>query len=495
MKRKELVWQGFGILTLLFCFFYLTRSVIFSVEEEYGLYYIVQKGDFFLWLNDIAHETGRITFYVLCWFWAGPMFLGPVAYKICLCIFVGLDLLVFFRLLYVHVNRQFAFFCTALLIPLLQINDQHNLLITYAYLHVPFILILLSIHFLIDYGKGKKGYSAVLWSALCNFVASFFQENFVLFYVSCFLILFFYEKEKHFFKRCLHALWELRFHVLGGIVFLAAYFLFRASCAGSSYSGNTPNFSQPLNSLIVLFTFLTGLFPGTTFYHLRNALPDLNLLAFIDWKNVVIILISTIFVCYLLYKMPRFSMPIPLAFLFIINAVLACLLHSFSQQYLDWVIHGDTYAYVPSFYAYIFLSVPPTLLLVYLYSRVRKKLRPFFIGIFALLYATFSILVAASNRYYTWIYHEHYEHYSNYEELFQTLNYEEFDPEAQILVTDPDPLVLLNNVQQCMTTVHYNAFFFQFTRNIGEINAEKGYYILSYENNEASIQYVSPASS
>ena len=243
MKRKELVWQGFGILTLLFCFFYLTRSVIFSVEEEYGLYYIVQKGDFFLWLNDIAHETGRITFYVLCWFWAGPMFLGPVAYKICLCIFVGLDLLVFFRLLYVHVNRQFAFFCTALLIPLLQINDQHNLLITYAYLHVPFILILLSIHFLLDYGKGKKGYSAVLWSALCNFVASFFQENFVLFYVSCFLILFFHEKEKHFFKRCLHALWELRFHVLGGIVFLAAYFLFRASCAGSSYSGNTANFS------------------------------------------------------------------------------------------------------------------------------------------------------------------------------------------------------------------------------------------------------------
>ena len=30
------------------------RSVIFSVEEEYGLYYIVQKGDFFLWLDDVS---------------------------------------------------------------------------------------------------------------------------------------------------------------------------------------------------------------------------------------------------------------------------------------------------------------------------------------------------------------------------------------------------------------------------------------------------------
>lgn len=134
----------------------------------------------------------------------------------------------------------------------------------------------------------------------------FFRKILSYFMFLVFLFSSFMKKKKHFFKRCLHALWELRFHVLGGIVFLAAYFLFRASCAGSSYSGNTPNFSQPLNSLIVLFTFLTGLFPGTTFYHLRNALPDLNLLAFIDWKNVVIILISTIFVCYLLYKMPRF---------------------------------------------------------------------------------------------------------------------------------------------------------------------------------------------
>ncbi len=101
--------------------FYLTSHVIFAVEEEFELFYIVQKGDFLSWLNTISHGTGRITFYVLCWFWGGPMFLGPEVYKIYLCVLVTLDFLVLFRLLYVHVSRSFAFLCTTMLILFLQI--------------------------------------------------------------------------------------------------------------------------------------------------------------------------------------------------------------------------------------------------------------------------------------------------------------------------------------------------------------------------------------
>ena len=89
-------------------------------------------------------------------------------------------------------------------------------------------------------------------SGLCSFVASFFQENFVLFYILCFAVIFYYEKKDGFWKRLWAALWKLRFHILGGAVFLAIYFSFRMSCDMANYAGNSLRLTQPLTSVKVL---------------------------------------------------------------------------------------------------------------------------------------------------------------------------------------------------------------------------------------------------
>lgn len=124
--------QYTGMALLLFFFFWITRHAIFGAQEEYGLFYIVQKGDFFAWLNYVSRSSGRITFYALSWFWAGPMwFSDPIVYKISICLLTTLDVMVFYRLLSVHVNRRFAAFAVTFLIIMFQISSQHNLLIAY----------------------------------------------------------------------------------------------------------------------------------------------------------------------------------------------------------------------------------------------------------------------------------------------------------------------------------------------------------------------------
>ena len=484
-ERRDFIWYGTGFLFLLACFFCLTSHVIFAVEEEWELYYIVQKGDFLSWLNHISHETGRITFYVLCWFWGGPMFLGPEVYKIYLCVLVALDFLVFFRLLYVHASHSFAFLCTTMLILFLQISNQHNLVVTYAYLHVPFILVMLSFHWLLDYTQKKKGYQAVLLSALCNGIASFFQENFVLFYIPCFFILFFARKEKNLFRRAIHSLWELRFHVLGGLVFLGSYFLFRASCGGGTYNGISSDFSHPLQSLRVLITFMLGMLPGLTF----GTVPDP--MAYLNWKNVLLPAAGSLFLALQLYRMPKITFSKVLVFTLAVSAVLSCLLHAFSPKYMDWVANG-TYAYVPSYYAYFFLGGIAAMLVIGIYQAIPwRKLKISFLLLFSLLCTTLSTAVSVSNQYFSQYYQERYEHYLAYQELFQTCAFSQWKPETQILLQDPDPTIQENTLLLSITTVYHDAAF-SIVRDAGELEAGRGYYILNYGEGTPFFQYIPP---
>lgn len=98
------------ILIGLLYFFWKTRYVIFGAYEEYELFYTVQKGDVFLWLDIVSRQSGRIGFYVLSWFWAGPMFIdNPMVYRIFLMLLVAVGVIVFFRLVYKHIDKQLAF--------------------------------------------------------------------------------------------------------------------------------------------------------------------------------------------------------------------------------------------------------------------------------------------------------------------------------------------------------------------------------------------------
>ena len=480
-----------GMAILLFLFFWMTRNAIFGAHEEYGLFYIVQKGDFFSWLNYISRDSGRITFYVLSWFWAGPMFLGPVAYKISICLLITIDIIVFYHLLSTHVNKKFAIFATTFIIITFQISTQHNLLISYNYLHIPFILLMISAHLLLNYCKGKMGYGAVVASALCSFAASYFQENFVLFYLFSFCIVFCYERRQGFWKKVGSALWKLKFHVLGGAVFLATYFGFRLAYSTGSYDGNSICLSQPLTSLEVLVRFITGMVPGRSFKVLASTVGLKETLAFIGKKDLVFILIATLFICYVLKHTERFKKPGLLYGAMALCSVLACILHSVSLQYVTWVSMGTTYAYVPSYYCCFFVNTFVCLIVHEIYSRLRKTPKRIFMIIFAVIIFGVTSMTVATNNYYNREYQTKFDHYESYRDYFKAGGIDDWEDSAQVLIVDDYPVEAVD-IHQCMTTVRYDAFFFTVTKDLGELDLEKNYYILTYDNGTLSAEKIEP---
>lgn len=476
--------QYTGMALLLFFFFWITRHAIFGAQEEYGLFYIVQKGDFFAWLNYVSRSSGRITFYALSWFWAGPMwFSDPIVYKISICLLTTLDVMVFYRLLSVHVNRRFAAFAVTFLIIMFQISSQHNLLIAYNYLHIPFILLMLSAHFLLKYCRGMMGYTAMILSALCSFAASWFQENFVLFYFFSFCIMFYYVKEQGFWKRVGTSLWKLKFHVLGGAIFLTSYFLFRLFCSTGSYSGNEICLSQPMTSLKVLGSFIVGMVPGRTFKALSENVGVGNLLQFVGKKDFIIIILGTVFICFLLHRIRPFKKSIWLYGALALCSVLACILHSVSLQYVTWVSGGATYAYVPSYYCCFFINTIICLLVHEIYGRLKKNGKRVIMVIFAVGILVFSTMTVATNKYYDREYQTKFNHYETYRDFFEDGGIDDWEDKAQVLLDDDYP-VFAEDIHQCMTTVRYDAFFFTVTTDINKIDKSRNYYVLTYKHDK-----------
>lgn len=479
-----------SMIFLLLLLFWRIRYPVFGAQEEYGLFYIVQKGDFFAWLNSISRQTGRITFYILGWFWAGPMFFSnPIVYKLSMYILITADFFCFFQLLKCHINERFAVFAVSFILITMQISNQHNLLIAYNYLHIPFILLMISMHLLLNYGKEKYSFKAVIISALLSFFASFFQENFCLFYILCFVIIFFYNKEKRLFRRIWKSLYTLRFHVIGGVVFLLIYFSFRITCSMEDYAGNTLCLSQPLASIKVLLTFISGMIPCRTFINLSKQIGVRTLLSFLTLEDLLATIVINILLCIMLHYSKCFKKSIYLYGSLLLSAILSCLLHAVSLQYITWVSSGNTYAYVPSYYASFFINTVLCLLIHSIYWKLHKKWKSGFLICFGCLMIIVSSLTISTNKYYNEYYRTEFEHYETYRSYFKTCGIENWSDSAQILINDSYP-VNMNLIQQSMTTVRYDAFFFMVTQDINQIDTNRPYYILTYDNNQITLETV-----
>lgn len=487
MEKYSRYIQYVGMILIMGYFFWQIRDVIFGVQEEYGLFYIVQKGDYFAWLDSVSKQTGRITFYVLGWFWAGPMLCpNPIVYKIVMYVLIAMDIFCFYYLLKRHVDERFAVFSVSFIIMMLQISHQHNLLITYNYLHIPFILLMISTHLLLNYCKGKSGYRAVIASACCNFAASFFQETFVLFYIVCFVVIMYYENTKGFLKRAVRSLWLLKYHVLGGAVFLIVYFLFRLSCNMGTYAGNSLCLTQPLMSVQVLAEFLTGMLPGRSFFELIKTVGAGCVLDFIGKKDIVFIILEILFLCILMKRLKPFKKSGYLYALLVLSAVLSCLLHSVSLQYITWVSNGNAYAYVPSYYASFFLDTIVCLWICSAYISASKYLKKLVLCIFAVITASLSIMTVSTNKYYNQEYNVEFDHYDTYLDFFKRSNLETWEDNAQVLLIDSYP-VDTTLIHQAMTTVYYDAYFFNVTTDENNLDQSRKCYVLTYSKSEIEL--------
>lgn len=479
------------VLVGLLYFFWKTRYAVFGAYEEYELFYTVQKGDYLLWLRLISERTGRVIYYTLSWFWAGTMFIdNPLVYRAFLCVLVVIDVIVFFRLVYEHIDKKFAFLAAVVVVATFQISDQHNLLISYSFLHVGFILIVLSAHLILDYCKGRKSYKAVIISAFLSFGACLFQENFLLFYVLNFAIMFIYCEESSWVKRIVTALWKLRFHVLGGVVFLAAYFGYRWHCGGSEYDGLSLCLSQPFISLKVLLRFMTGMLPGRTFAKLSETVGERALLQLIRKTDFVFIIFVVICISILMYRSEKIKNAGKIMALLCAAAVFACALHAVSAKYIGWVSEYDTYAYVPSYYCCFFLITAICILINQVIGSLKGRVKAVGVGILAVVMAGVMLMTVSVNNYYTEVFQKQYFHYEDYRNYFRECDFENLEADAQILIED-SYAVNPDLIKQSMTVYYYDAFYFNVVTDIKEIDVTKTYYILKYgEDGTVAMEYV-----
>lgn len=482
-KPEKINKKYVGILAILIgllYFFWKTRYVIFGAYEEYELFYTVQKGDFFLWLDIVSRQAGRIGFYVLSWLWAGPMFIDdPMVYRVFLALLVVVDVVVFFRLVYKHIDKQLAFFAAAVVIFGFQISDQHNLLIAYSFLHFGFISVVLSAHLILDYCKGGKGYKAVIASAILNFFACFLQENFILFYMVIFVIVLAYCDEEDWIKRLGKTFWKLRFHVAGGFIFLAVYFMFNRYCGGGSYDGLSLCLSQPLISLKVLSRFMSGMLPGRTFLKLSQTVGAGVLLRLVGKKDMLFIFFAVVCISFFAYRSDRIKKAGKVIALLIMASFLACVLHAVSSQYIAWVSEYDTYAYVPSYYCCFFLTTAICILINQVLGSLKGRVKAVGVGILAVVVVGVMLMTVSVNNYYTEVFQKQYFHYEDYRNYFRECDFQNLEADAQILIED-SYAVNPNLIKQSMTVYYYDAFNFNVGTNIKEIDTTKTYYILEY---------------
>lgn len=479
----------FGISLLLLCFFWQMKAVFFGAEEEYELFCTVQKGDFKLWLDLVTQQTGRVTFYILSPFWAGPMAISnPLGYKLCMYLLIVVDLLVVFRLLYKHVDKQFAYLTTAVLVLFFQISQQHNLLISYNYLHVAFICILLSAHCILDYCRGYKGKKALYLSAGLSFFACFFQENFILFYVLDYFIVLAFQKDKSFWKKVWSSFKLLCWHVLGGLVFLAIYFGFRSLNGGSQYGGNSFRLDDLEGSLRTLFMFITGMFPGRTFFRVEGETSFEFLLTYMEPENIIISIFGGILVGWILYRVKEIKHKGAAVAFCLLGSFLSCALHAVSEQYLNWVDSGYTYAYVPSYYCYFFLGIILCIVVVTIKERLPKGKVVYCIAI-AGICTVVAFGTQLTNNYYRTKYAYKWGHYEAYREFFEECPMEEWNPDTQILIEDEYTEVNALIVKHTATITWYDAFGFNITTNPAEIDMTQPYYILNFKGGEIYLEY------
>lgn len=417
------------LLLLCFLFCFEIKDIMFTTHDEVNNY-LRTNGD--LWGTVVGTAKGQGRFYMLFSllvasipFWSDSL----LWYK---CWSVGAVLLNAFvigKVVKKRVGLQEALLVLLFFFSLYELNDQHNLVISYPFfLQMPFIFLVLSIEFFLQYLESNNLKKSIVSAALL-FLACMFNEGFLL-TIGVFFILSL-KSWKFNWTVVKEVLQRTKLHLLLTIIYFVIYIVFRI-CFPSTYTGNVPDNADILGSLKTMIALAFGQAPLRSFFRLT----DKSALV-VTAESILKFAFATMGTYLILRKLSKEKKKNQqqkikgICFLLMVILVFP---HSLTSKYVTWINSGAFYSYTVSYYSFWCLMIIVAILVAEFMKEVRKNCR-IVCGIFSVIVGILAFITQLNNQYYADFFEERADYYNLWLDFVES-EYVESLPSDTIVVCD-----------------------------------------------------------
>lgn len=474
------------IIVALLGFFYTLWPIAFTTHDDILNYAFSQTTGLISDAVYVAKSVGRWHFIITAPLSRLPyIFDNYYIYKMICYLSITFVIYALWQLMYKHTNKEYALLTVILFIGMAQIDNQHNLFVSYPLgLTIPIGFALLSLSKIIDYYNTKKLRDAV-FSAVLLFVATVLYEVFILYSVIIFTIAFMYNyKKSKVINSIIKSLIELKYHIIIMSLYLAAYILFRIYYP-STYDGNNIVITSIKDSLTSMLKYANGLFPLlTSLKTIRNiGIHDsLSLLSFLDFFKAAVITMGFI----LAVRMNK-TIELGKRKMFIIVSLMGIFLSVFliclTSKYVMWAKAGAT-GYVPTFYSYFFIIIFIILILsIFNQYFVKKKLYLIFLGGGIFISC---LITSVNNNFYSKGFHEQLIRYEMFDKALATDFFKGISDDSIIYIPEYTGIHSIMSFTEIYASM-YSDKKLTFTNKLEELNFEKPNYMIHFNGDSKTV--------
>lgn len=474
---KDNMIECLAIAIVAFIVYTIIWPVILSVHDDIFSYIVAQKGDIIEFIIKYAKDQGRFGFFI-----SGPISYFPfifnnfIVYRLISYISICFSVISLAILIKNNINNNVALLSILWFFTFAQLDGQHNLLVSYVFSHqISIGLVLISIERLTSFYKDKKKRN-LIFSALLLFLSTFLYESFILFSIFLFLISLLNYKEFNF-PTIKKIIIDLRYHIMLMLLYIILFCIWRVIYPGN-YDGAQFQFGNIKDSLKVMVTYSLARLPLVSTVHNYHNYKYSMLEPIFIIKGFLASIVSV----FILKKADILNRKICVYcfILCILGVFLPTIVHAFTPKYIDWVKNGS-YAYLPSFYSYFFITAFISILITLIYQKLEGlRLQRVYI-IFILLIVFFSsIFTDINNKLEADNYQVQLKRYKAFDNAVSSEYFKSIEDGAMIYIPE------YNGIHNYMPYMDYYASIYSkkthiFTNRIEDLTFENPTYGFHYD--------------
>ena len=475
----------FGTVFVALVFFIIIREVALTTHDDITSYLLFRKYGFFSFFKRAAIEdlmrSGRFLRITASFTTYLPYIINNIlVYKIVFYTYISFSVISLWYLLYAHLDKKIALLAVLLFFTFAQIDNQSNAFVSFPGYQFLIGFIFLSLERLCYYYK-HGGKNSLLLSGILFIIPTILYETFIMFSLMLFIIsiMHTYKKERKYMC-IIDTLYDLRFHIILGVVYLILYFLGRLISA-TTYQGAIFKIINIKYSLMALIGYSTGLFPLKSFW---LAVRHTDLWVYMDFLSIQKAIVSSLVFIIIVKQVNKIKIKkiAVVGGLAVLGMILPVTLICFTPRYVNHYIFGGQYTAGNSYYSYFFIPVLLSVICVFLYQIIKYKkilLCFFFISVFSV-----SLFTDINNKFFANYFVLELNRYRAFYKMVSSEYFLNIENGANIYV--PGFIGIHYYMPSLNEAVpeekHYN-----FTNNLKELNYDRPTYILKYDVNSKSM--------
>lgn len=482
-KEKKSILFIAAVIAELIVFLFITKDSVLTVHDDIITYMQVRRGD--LWNTALSDaQNGRICHIPLTYLLYIPYFAdSPFVVRIFACLSLGFDLSAVFLLFRKILGKDFAYLAVLTTISSACISNQHNLFVSYIIGHqIPLGLALYSMFFFLKYYDNKKKPCLIISSAF--FVSSCcLYEAACAYIVMLVMICVLHCKGKKRSDLLCTMLKDMRFHIIGLLLFFCIYFGWRMFYP-SNYDGAKIWFGNIPLSLLTMIKYSFGMLPGfpAAAMFIKKYITFNELLSSLTPAVLIIPLISSAAFYFLFNKTEITRKKLPIILFCTAGIILPNSIMSFTEKYTSWA-KTNSYSYVTSFYSYFFLIPLILFFLKILFKNpVKKPVLIFLTSVFFLASLAVEVSNTAWNKYFE-------KKLVKYEAFSSFVKDDYFDriPDGSVIFI-PDYYGIHGDMETTAAFAHvYSSGSFSFENEASKLDFSEPVYCMRYDPETNSV--------